>query len=126
MARTILLIDDDKSVRDSLCFLLERRGYKVLVAESGPRGIELAATSPVDGALVDVHMPGMNGITACRALRDQAQQAGRTIAIWMMTGARTTEIVKAAAEAGALMVLAKPFNYAELFGNFDAQFGRHP
>jgi DNA-binding response OmpR family regulator len=123
MVRTFLLIDDDKSVRDSLCFLLERHGYRVLPAENGPRGILLASQNSVDGALIDVHMPGMNGIAVCRALREQAEKAGRPIAIWMMTGARTTEIVKAAAEAGALVVLAKPFNYADLFRRFEAQFG---
>lgn len=123
MPRTLLLIDDDKSVRDSLCFLLQRRGFSVLAAESGARGIALAAEHNVDGALIDVHMPGMGGVEVCRALRALAEKNGRPMPIWMMTGARTNEIVKAATEAGALMVLAKPFDCAELFRRFEAHFG---
>jgi DNA-binding response OmpR family regulator len=124
MARTLLLVDDDKSVRESLCFLLERHGYNVVTAENGAKGIALAGQQVFDGALIDVHMPGMNGILVCRALRELSEKAGRPLAIWMMTGARTTEIIKAATEAGALVVLAKPFDYADLFRRFEAQFGK--
>jgi len=126
MTRTLLVIDDNNSVRESLRFLLERRGYTVLVAENGPEGIALASQHAVDGAMVDVNMPGMNGITVCKALRARATETGRNIAVWMMTGARTPELTKAAAEAGALTLLPKPFDLTELFRQFDAQFGGPP
>lgn len=126
MARTILVVDDDKSVRDILRFLLQRHHYNVVVAESGARALELLAQQPVDGALIDVHMPGLNGIATCRALREAAAKAGRSLPAWMMTGARTTEIERAAEEAGALTVFAKPFDYAELFRRFEAEFGPDP
>jgi CheY-like chemotaxis protein len=126
MARTLLVVDDDKSVRDSLRFLIERRGYTVIPAEYGAKAVALAAQHPIDGALVDVHMAGMNGVEVCRALRAQAAEAGREVAVWLMTGAPTTDIVKAAAEAGALVVLAKPFDHAELFRRIDQYFGEAP
>jgi DNA-binding response OmpR family regulator len=123
MTRTILVIDDNKSVRESLRFLLMRRGYAVQVAENGRDGIALAAENRIDGALVDVNMPGMNGVEVCRALREQAAARGQSIAVWMMTGARTQELGKQALQAGALALLGKPFDFAELFRRFDEIIG---
>lgn len=123
MTRTLLIIDDNKSVRDALRFLFERRGYRVLAAESGLEGIAIAKAEQVDGALIDVNMPGMNGITVCRELRAYAVQNGRPLPIWMMTGARTPEVAKSALEAGALTLLAKPFDFADLFRQFDETLG---
>lgn len=123
MTRTLLVIDDNKSVRDSLRFLFERRGYRVVAAESGAEGLALAKTEPVEGALVDVNMPGMNGVAVCRALQAQAREMGRALPVWMMTGARTPEVCKASAEAGALTVLAKPFDFADLFRRLEEALG---
>jgi CheY-like chemotaxis protein len=126
MAQTLLVIDDDPSVREVMHLLLKHRGYEVLVAESGAAGLALAAERKVDGALIDVHMAGMNGIEACRALRERALAAGRNLPVWIMTGARTAQIVTAAAEAGALVVLSKPFSHAELYQHIEAQLGPAP
>ncbi len=123
VTRTLLVIDDNKSVRDSLRFLLIRRGYAVLVAETGQEGLALAAQAHVNGALVDVNMPGMNGVDVCRALKEQASAARREIAVWVMTGARTPELHRLAAEAGALAVLGKPFDFPDLFRRFDEVLG---
>ena len=126
MNRTLLVIDDNDSVRESLRFLFMRRGYTVLVAENGPQGIAVAAQHAIDGALVDVNMPGMNGIDVCRALRAHAAQQGRDLPVWMMTGARTPDLARLAQDAGALALLGKPFSFAELFERFDAHFGGPP
>lgn len=123
MAKTILVIDDDPSVREVMRLLLEHRGYEVLVAERGAAGLALAVERNVDGALIDVHMAGMNGIEVCRALREMAAMAGRRLPVWIMTGARTAQIVQAAAEAGAIVVLSKPFSHAELYQRIEAELG---
>jgi CheY-like chemotaxis protein len=123
---TILIIDDNKSVRESMRFLLMRRGYSVLDAEDGPKGIALAAQHEVAGALIDVNMPGMNGVVVCRTLREQAAAAGRDIAVWLMTGARTTEVARMALEAGALVVLQKPFDIGDLFRRIEEKVGPPP
>ncbi|MBL9199587.1 MAG: response regulator [Opitutaceae bacterium] len=120
-ARTLLVIDDERSVRETLRLLLERRDYRVLVAENGAAGLALAATNVVDGAMVDVHMPGVDGVTVCRTLRAQAEAAGRPLAVWLMSGARSAEVIKAGTEAGAAAVLGKPFNLPQLFD----MLGRH-
>ena len=98
----------------------------MLTPEGGAEAIALAAQHPVHGAIVDVNMPGMNGIDVCRALHEQATAAGRTVAVWMMTGARTTEITKRAELAGALGVLGKPFDFEELFQQLDSKLGPPP
>ena len=120
--RTLLIIDDNQSVRESLRFLLERRGYGALVAGNGPEGLGLATQHAIDGAMIDVNMPGMNGLAVCRVLRARMLETGRIFPIWMMTGARTPELTKAAIEAGALTLLAKPFDYLDLYQRFDEQF----
>jgi DNA-binding response OmpR family regulator len=126
MTRSLLVIDDNLSVRESLRFLLTRRGYAVFDAEDGPGGLAVAEQNPIDGALVDVNMPGMNGIAVCRALREQAARAGRTVAVWLMTGARTGEVAKAAAEAGALLLLQKPFDIPDLLKRIEEEIGPPP
>lgn len=110
-------------MRDSLEFLFRQRGYVVLAAQNGAEALARAAENEIDGAIVDVNMPGMNGIDVCRALRTQAAGRGRNIAVWIMTGARTLELSRQATEAGALALFGKPFDLAELFQHFEAALG---
>lgn len=124
--RTLLVVDDNQSVRESLRFLLSRRGYNVVVAEDGPEAVRLAAEHVIDGAMVDVNMPGMNGITVCRTLHEHAATAGRRIAVWLMSGVRTTNVLAQGREAGALDLLCKPFDVASLFRQFDQAFAALP
>lgn len=126
MTRTLLIIDDNESVRESLRFLLERRGYATALAASGPDALALLEQQVFDGAMIDMNMPVMNGLEVCRELHARAAASGRKLAIWMMTGARTAELAKAAEEAGALGIFSKPFDFDELYRNFEAQFGVPP
>lgn len=123
MTPTLLVIDDNVSVRESLRFLLLQRGYHVHVAEGGPEGIALVKEGRIDGVMVDVQMPGMNGFEVARVLREHAAATGRRLAIWMMTGGRSPELIRRSAEAGALALLGKPFDLADLYRRFDEQFG---
>jgi len=122
----LLIVDDNPSVRDALRYLVERRGYAAVTAATGAEAVTLAEQQKFDGAMIDVNMPGMNGLVVCRALAAQAKAVGRTLAIWMITGARTAELTRASLEAGALTLLAKPFEFEELTREFDQQFGVSP
>lgn len=126
MTHSLLIVDDNNSVRESLRLLLERRGYTVFVAAGGLEALALAAAHKFDGAVVDVNMPVMNGLAVCRTLRTRAAEAGWDFPVWMMTGARTPELERAAQESGALTVLTKPFDYAALFARFDERLGGAP
>ena len=123
MSPALLIIDDNPSVRESLVFLFEHRGYRVSAADGGVAGIALAKEQAFDGAIVDVNMPGMDGVQTCRALKAQAEKLGRPLPVWMMTGVSTSEVIRAAKEAGAITVFSKPFDFPELFRHFDAVMG---
>lgn len=123
MPPALLIIDDNPSVRDSLVFLFQHRGYRVSAADGGAAGIEMAREQTFDGAIVDVNMPGMDGIQTCRALKAQAEKLGRPLPVWMMTGVSTSDVIRAATDAGAITVFSKPFNFPELFRHFDAVMG---
>jgi CheY-like chemotaxis protein len=126
MTRALLIVDDNEAVRESLRFLFMHRGYITAVASNGAEALALAEQQAFDGALVDVNMPGINGIAVCRSLHERAAQTGHKLAVWMMTGARTSALAQAAAEAGALALLAKPFDFDDLFRRFDEQFRAAP
>src|SRR5438477_11973600 len=68
----ILVIDDDDSVRLVLRTWLTREGYHVVLADSGEDGITIVQNSPVDAVIVDMVLPGMNGLETIRAIHDAA------------------------------------------------------
>lgn len=70
MKAVILLIEDNEENRYLATFLLEAHGYKVVHAESGPRGIELAAKVRPDLILLDIQLPGMDGHDVARVLKN--------------------------------------------------------
>jgi len=66
---TVLLIEDNPQNRYLATYLLERRGYRVVTAENGPLGIELAASLAPDMILLDIQLPAMDGYSVAQALR---------------------------------------------------------
>ncbi|MFN7980328.1 MAG: response regulator [Vicinamibacterales bacterium] len=66
---TILVVDDEEIMREILQTLLTREGYEVKLAASGEAGLELARSRPFDCAVVDIMMPGINGIETLDELR---------------------------------------------------------
>lgn len=58
---TILVVDDEETIRDSLQFFLEARGWNVVTAASAEQALELLARQPCDGAIVDIRLPGQSG-----------------------------------------------------------------
>lgn len=70
MSRSVLLIEDNEQNRYLATFLLEGRGYRVLAAESGARGIALARGQTPDLIVIDIQLPIMDGYAVARALRD--------------------------------------------------------
>lgn len=69
--KTILVVDDEKSVRDSLKMVLEFESYEVLFAESGPEALRQVAAVPVDLVLLDVKMAGMDGLEVLQRIREK-------------------------------------------------------
>ena len=68
--RTVLIVEDEKSIVDILRFNLEKEGYAVLTAYDGESGLEQAVNGGADLILLDVMLPKMNGFDVCRRLRE--------------------------------------------------------
>ena len=106
MNHTILIIDDEKDIRSSLAGILEDEGYQVLCAESGLEGIECARQELPDLILLDIWMPGMDGLETLGTLKVQFPQA----TVIMISGHGTIETAVRATKLGAFDFIEKPLS----------------
>ncbi len=83
MAEKILIIDDDLDTLRLVGLMLQKQGYSIMAASSGPQGLQMAFENPPDLVLLDVMMPGMDGYEVARQLRANQQTAN--IPILMFT-----------------------------------------
>lgn len=121
--RTILVVDDQESVRIALEYVLAEAGYRVVLADSGRAAVTQAAAHVCDGALIDIWMPAMDGFATCLELQNGAKAAGRHLRIWFMTGAGNVRPSEARCRAlGASGVFAKPFQSFELLAQLERDF----
>lgn len=106
--RCVLVVDDDAVLRRVVRAVLEADGFRVLEAHDGRQGLELAATERPRVVILDVMMPGLDGVEVCRRLDHKETK------VLMLTamGDVTTEV--ASLEAGARGYLTKPFSSMEL------------
>jgi DNA-binding NtrC family response regulator len=112
MARngSILIIDDEEIMREILEALLTRDGYQVRMAASGEEGLELARTMTFDAAIVDVMMPGMDGL----ATLDELKKIDDDLPALMVTAFASVETAIAAMKRGAFDYITKPFKNDEV------------
>src|SRR5690349_24535178 len=112
MARngSILVIDDEEIMREILEALLTREGYQVRLASSGEEGTDLARTTTFDAAIVDVMMPGMDGLTALEELKKVDDE----LPVLMVTAFASVETAIAAMKRGAFDYITKPFKNDEV------------
>jgi putative two-component system response regulator len=111
-APTVLVVEDDAANRVLLTRLLERAGYRPVTADDGPSGLAASFELAPDVVLLDVVLPGMDGLEICRRLRADP----RTVAlpVVLLTGRTSVDDVVAGLDAGADDFLSKPFHEAEL------------
>ena len=106
----ILVVEDEPKVAAFLKQGLEESGYEVVSAYDGPMGEQLALQESPDLVLLDVVMPGRNGVDVCRAIRE----GGGRMPILMLTALGTTDDKVSGLDAGADDYLVKPFEFKEL------------
>jgi DNA-binding NtrC family response regulator len=107
---TILVIDDEEIMREILEALLTREGYEVRLAPHAAAGLELARAVPFDAAIVDMMMPGMDGITAL----DELKKIDDDLPVLMITAFASVENAIAAMKRGAYDYITKPFKNDEV------------
>ena len=113
MKAKILLVEDNEQNRYLATFLLEQRGHEIVHAESGPRGLELAAAIRPDLILLDIQLPGMDGHAVARALkRDPALKAIPIVAVTSYAMAGDREKVLAAGAEGYIEKPIDPETFA--------------
>jgi len=111
--KTILIVDDLGSLRHVLSFELNKKGFKILTAESGERGIQIATSEKTDLILLDVMMPVMDGLQTCRRLKENAKT--KNIPIIMLTAKSQRKDVLEGFQAGAMSYIVKPYKFEELY-----------
>jgi DNA-binding response OmpR family regulator len=107
----ILVIEDNHDLAANLCEYLEERGHAVDTAEDGLSGLHLAAHKSYDALVLDVILPGMNGITLCRKLREEAE---KETPVLMLTARDSVEDRVTGLHAGADDYVVKPFALREV------------
>ena len=107
---TILVVDDEEIMREILETLLTREGYDVRVASSGAEGLEMARALPFDAAIVDIMMPGLDGI----ATLDELKRIDEDLNVIIITAYASVESAIAAMKTGAFDYITKPFKNDEV------------
>ena len=109
---TIMLVEDDEINRSMLRQLLQNSGYRVVEAANGTDALEVARREHPNVILMDIDLPGLDGIGATRRIREQAEL--REIPIVITTAFDTPALRAAAEDAGCNEFLAKPLDTAKL------------
>ncbi len=117
----ILIVDDEPAVRDSLRRALELEGYDIDLAENGSEALErLESNGQHDAVILDVLMPGLDGLEVCRRIR----RAGNHVPVLMLTARDEVENRVAGLDAGADDYVTKPFALEELLARVRALLRR--
>jgi two-component system response regulator MprA len=116
----ILVVDDDEPIAASLRRALEYEGYRVSLAADGPSAVEAAGRLVPDLVVLDVMLPGLDGVTVCRRLRADSSGA----LILLLTARDATADRVAGLDAGADDYLVKPFAYEEMLARVRALLRR--
>ena len=121
-AGRVLLVEDHTDIAEMVFAYLERRGYEADYAGDGVTGLHLAVTNDYEVIILDLMLPGLDGLEVCQKLRNDAR---RNTPILMLTARDTLQDKIAGLDAGADDYLVKPFNIEELEARIRALVRRH-
>jgi len=125
----ILVVDDQKDFRDAIRIFLERKGHEVIEAEDGIEAVELCRSHHPAVVILDVFLPGKDGIEALWQIREE-KSAGKVIVVsagrgtpWSRRRIDKAQALQVAKDYGADVTLAKPVVPARLMAAVDAMLG---
>lgn len=118
----ILIIEDDPDLAAVVGAYLQGRGHIMDYAQDGMRGLQLAQTKPPDALILDLMLPGLDGLSLCKRLREGS---GAQLPVLMLTARDTLEDKLKGFRAGADDYLVKPFSMQELEARLLALYQRH-
>ncbi|MGJ4138168.1 MtrAB system response regulator MtrA [Corynebacterium sp. ACRQL] len=121
METKILVVDDDPAIAEMLTIVLQGEGFRTVVVGDGVEAVKAAEEHNPDLILLDVMLPGMNGIDVCKAIRESS-----TVPIVMLTARTDTVDVVLGLESGADDYVHKPFKPKELVARVRARLRRTP
>lgn len=118
---TILLVEDEAHVASLIIRSLSEEGYEVSLAPDGSTGLDMALQNNFDLILLDIMLPGINGLEVCRKIR----ATGSTVPILMLTALGTTQNIVTGLDSGADDYLVKPYKLAELLARVRSMIRRN-
>ncbi len=111
MPSKIMVVDDDSGFRTTLVEILLEEGRNVISAEDGNQAIQMASESEIALILMDIQMPGINGVEAFLVIKEIRPNC----VVAMMTGYAADSLAKQALEEGAMAILQKPLSIGQIF-----------
>jgi DNA-binding response OmpR family regulator len=120
--RSVLVVEDEKNIRDLVCLHLGVEGYTCVAAATGTEALELAGRQPFDLIVLDLMLPGVDGLSVCRAVRRGT--VNRDVPILMLTARREESDKVLGLDSGADDYLTKPFGVRELLARVRALLRR--
>lgn len=124
MAMTVLVVEDDPTVLDTLAYNLQQEGYTVLTAEDGEAGLGLIRSRKPDLVILDIMLPRLDGLAVCRLVRKDQQIADTPIIMLSARGTQGDKMV--GLDGGADDYITKPFALGEFLARVRAVLRRSP
>jgi DNA-binding response OmpR family regulator len=122
MATTVLVVEDEAHIRELVCLHLQLEGYACIPVGDGRQALQIAGEQKLDLIVLDLMIPGLDGLTVCRAIRRDGQN--RDVPILILTARREEADKVLGLESGADDYLAKPFSVRELVARAHALLRR--
>lgn len=122
MSKHILIVDDSKTIRNLVSFILKKEGYRVTMAEDGLDGLEkLYAADDIDLVISDINMPNMDGFTFIRTIREQ--EIYRDLPIVVLSTEGQEKDIKQGISLGANLYMVKPAQPQQMVKNIKMLLG---